>query len=437
MRSDLWPVVRRLAAAVGGQLADASLGEHAGLGELARQALAARLVEEHLEAVAKERFEASQAALSFEDEDAIRDAVLAHLSGLGEIERLLTSDRDLQNININRFDNVWLEYGDGRKARAEPVAASDDHLAEQVQLWAATEGRAERRFDAAQPSVTFRLRDGSRLTAVHRVVAGDTTVQIRRFSPEALNADMAWLRERNTVSALLESLLSALVRAPRSVVVDGDVNTGKTTTLRSMINELGSETRLVLVEDDRELQPPKVRHPDMVELECRSANVEGEGEVSMRALCRLGLRLNPDRLIVGEARDDSVLDMCQAMTHNRGSMGTIHARSSGHAFQQMRRYAVRGPERLTFDAAAIDIANSVDFVVHLRKLPGGRRVVSEVREVVGADGANVLSNLVLGPDRFGRAVPTGVALQDETMDALAAVGHDLRLWDLPGGGWDP
>jgi hypothetical protein len=101
----------------------------------------------------------------------------------------------------------------------------------------------------------------------------------------------------------------------------------------------------------------------------------------------------------------------------------------------MRRYAVRGPERLTVEAAASDIASSVDVVVHLTKLAGGRRVVSAVREVVGCDGALVLSNEVLGPDRSGRAVPTGVAWQDHTMDALVAAGHDPGLWDLPGGGW--
>ncbi|MGH9117146.1 MAG: CpaF family protein [Acidimicrobiales bacterium] len=419
---------------VGASLADAAL-DTPGLGEVARKALAASLLEARLDLVVKQRFEAGAPGLAVEDEEAVRDAVLAHLGGLGEIERLLASDPTIENINADGHDTVWVEYNDGRKASAEPIAASDDHLADLVRLWAATEGHTERRFDAAQPSVTFRLRDGSRLTAVHRALAGRTVVQIRRFSEEALRADVAWLARRGTVNALLASLLPALVRARRSIVVTGDTDAGKTTSLRALINEIPAEERVILVEDDQELQPPAERHPDMVELECRNKNIEGEGEVTMRGLCRLALRLNGDRVIVGEVRGPEILDMFQAMTHNRGSMGTVHARSAEHGFQQMRRYAVRGPEQLTFEAAALDIASSVNFVVHVEKLPGGRRVVSAVHEVVGYDGAAVLSNEVLGPDRWGRAVPTGVGLQDDTQEALAAAGHDLALWRLPDGGW--
>ena len=141
-------------------------------------------------------------------------------------------------------------------------------------------------------------------------------------------------------------------------------------------------------------------------------------------------------MIVGEARGPEILDMFQAMSQgNDGSMGTLHARSTGDAFVQIMRYALKAPEHLTPDAVAVDIAASLDLVVHITKLNNGRRVVSSVREVVGYEGAMVLSNEVLAPDVNGRAVPTGRPLQESTLDALVDAGFEPALFDAPEGGW--
>jgi Flp pilus assembly CpaF family ATPase len=250
--------------------------------------------------------------------------------------------------------------------------------------------------------------------------------------------NIAELLRLGTVSEALSSLLPAAVRARRNLLVVGGTDAGKTTLLRALINEIPADERLVTVEDALELQLSRHpdRHPDVVELECRETNIEGEGAVTMRDLTRLALRLSPDRVIVGEARGPEILDMFQAMSQgNDGSMGTLHARSTGDAFVQIMRYALKAPEHLTPEAVAVDIAASLDLVVHIAKLANGRRVVSSVREVVGYEAAMVLSNEVLGPDEHGRAVPTGRPLQESTLDALIDAGFEPGLLDVPGGGW--
>src|SRR6185503_7663000 len=176
-------------------------------------------------------------------------------------------------------------------------------------------------------------------------------------------------------------LLPAAVRSRRNLLVVGGTDAGKTTLLRALINEIPDSERLVTVEDALELQLSKHpdRHPDVVELECRETNIEGEGAVTMRDLTRLALRLSPDRVIVGEARGPEILDMFQAMSQgNDGSLGTLHARSSLDAFVQCLRYGLRAPEQMSPEAMAVDIASSLDLIVHVRKLKDGRQIVSSV-----------------------------------------------------------
>jgi Flp pilus assembly CpaF family ATPase len=221
------------------------------------------------------------------------------------------------------------------------------------------------------------------------------------------------------------------------MLIVGGTDAGKTTLLRALINAMHPDERLVTVEDALELQLSKHRgrHKNLLELECREQNIEGQGEVTMRYLTRLALRLSPDRLIVGEARGPEILDMFQAMSQgNDGSMGTLHARSSADAFVQITRYALKAPEHLTPEAVAVDIAASLDWVLHIHKLRDGRRVVSSLREITGHDGSQVLSNEVFAPDDLGRAV-FRTPLQDRSLDRLIDAGFDASLLELPGGGW--
>jgi Flp pilus assembly CpaF family ATPase len=313
--------------------------------------------------------------------------------------------------------------------------SSNDELNELLQNLAASQGRSERRFDVGHPEMSIRLQDGSRLSAV-RELSGHTVAALRRHRYRDIDVDR--LYQLGSISAGLRSLLPAAVRGKLNILVVGGTNAGKTTILRACANEIPARERVVTIEDALELHlsANPARHPNVVELECREANVEGQGAYTMRQLTKQALRLSPDRVIVGEVRGPEILDMLQAMSQgNDGSLGTLHARSSLDAFVQILRYALRAPEQLTADAVAVDVASCLNLVVHVHQLRDGRRVISSVREVTGFHQATVQSNEILAPDRYGRAVPTGTGFTEPVADRLADAGYDHTLLTTGDGGW--
>jgi pilus assembly protein CpaF len=229
------------------------------------------------------------------------------------------------------------------------------------------------------------------------------------------------------------------VRAKKNILITGGTGAGKTTLLRALASEMDAMERIVTIEDAFELGlelDPDV-HADVTAFQARDANVEGEGAISQAELVRWGLRMSPDRVIVGEIRGPEVIPMCNAMSQgNDGSMATLHASSSRIAFTRLASYAAQGVERLPLDATNLLVASAVHFVVHLaRGTDRTTRVVSSIREVVGADGPQVVSNEVYrpGPDR--RARPMAGALRTDTLDDLVDAGFDPGLLEQPEGWW--
>jgi Flp pilus assembly CpaF family ATPase len=422
----------RLAREVAEELAATDGDTPPSASDPARRALTHKLIVSRLDRLSRE-FIAQGRDLSEADEDELTARIRSHLYGQGELDRLLQDD-SIENVFGNAWDDMWVRRVDGTNERIAPIVSSEEALNELIRHTAAADERSERRFDRAQPSVSFRVADGSRLTAV-RDLSGHTAFALRRH--RHTNVDLDELYRLGTIGRCLAALLAAAVRARFNLLIVGGTDAGKTTLLRALINAIDRDERLVTVEDTLELQLSKhpERHRNLLELECREQNIEGHGEVTMRYLTRLALRLSPDRLIVGEARGPEILDMFQAMSQgNDGSMGTLHARSSSDAFVQIMRYALKAPEHLTPEAVAVDIAASLDWVLHIHKLRDGRRVVSSLREITGYDGAQVLSNEVFAPDAQGRAT-FRTPLQERSLDRLVVAGFDSSLLDLPGGGW--
>lgn len=430
--AELDPIAARLAREVAEELAAADGESPKSNLDPSRQALTHKLIVSRLDQLSRE-FISQGRDLAEADEDELTSRIRSHLFGQGELDRLLEDD-SIENVFGNAWDDVWVRRADGTTERIDPIVASEEALNELIRQTAARDGRSERRFDRGQPSVSFRLAEGSRMTAV-RDVSGRTAFALRRH--RHTDTDLDELYRLGTIGRTLAALLAAAVRARFNMLIVGGTDAGKTTLLRALINAIHPDERLVTVEDALELQLSKHRgrHKNLLELECREQNIEGQGEVTMRYLTRLALRLSPDRLIVGEARGAEILDMFQAMSQgNDGSMGTLHARSSADAFVQITRYALKAPEHLTPEAVAVDIAASLDWVLHIHKLRDGRRVVSSLREITGHDGAQVLSNEVFAPDDLDRAV-FRTPLQDRSLDRLIDAGFDASLLELPGGGW--
>jgi Flp pilus assembly CpaF family ATPase len=329
-------------------------------------------------------------------------------------------------VYANGPEVVWVRRTDGSKTQVGAIASSGEQLVQLVQQLAATAGRSERRFDLASPRLNLRLADGSRLFAV-MAVSDCVSLTIRRNRyPKVTLADLVGLGWCTPTQA---RFLEACVRAGRNIVIGGGTATGKTTTLRALAAAIDPSERLVVIEDSSELdlQADPSLHADVVSLEQRDANIEGQGGITMATLARDALRMSPDRVIVGECLGDEVIPMLLAMGQgNDGSMCTVHADSSSAVFDRLALYAAMAPERLPKPAAAQLIANSVHLVLHVRQRREGSRVLASVREVASAVDAQVLSNELLRPGRDGRAAPTGTPVTEDLAWRLAEVDFDVE-----------
>jgi len=398
-----------------------------------------QLINRRLERYAKEQLEQGVEPLSFEDESALAQAIHDALFGLGALQRLL-DDESIENIDANGHADVWITRSDGSKERAPAIADNDEELVDTLRMTAARVGLTERRFDNGSPSLNLQLPDGSRLFAVMAVTSKPSVAIRRHRFPKVFLDDLVGL---GSIDVALREFLAAAVRARKNFIVCGGVDAGKTTLLRAMLNEVGPEERIVTIEDNLELGLDRYPdlHPDVVALEAREENVEGEGEIDLATLVRWGLRMNPDRVIVGEVRGHEVIPMLNAMSQgNDGSMCTVHANSSLSAFSKLAMYAVQAPERLNLEATNLMVANAINFVVYIATVVGGgeggmRRYVSSVREVVGAEGPLVVSNEIFVPGYDKRAVP-GAPLRDSTQADLADVGFDASVLLRPDGWWN-
>ena len=346
---------------------------------------------------------------SAEEEEALAAGIHAALFGVGRLQPLL-DDPDIENIDVNGCDRVFVSFADGREVMAEPIAETDEEMVELIQILGAYSGLSSRPFDSANPQLDLRLPDGSRLSAVMDVTRRPALSIRRARMGKVFLSDLVG---NGTLLTELGSFLSAAVLARKNIMIAGSTNAGKTTLLRALANEIPALERLVTVERALELgleQFPEL-HPNVVAMEERLPNSEGLGYISMAELVRRSLRMNPSRVIVGEVLGDEIVTMLNAMSQgNDGSLSTIHANSSLEVFNRISTYALQAQERLPIEASHMLIAGSIDFVVFLERRNdyhrGGTmtRVVTSVREVNGVDG-RVLSSEVFkeGPD--GRAMP--------------------------------
>jgi pilus assembly protein CpaF len=394
--------------------------------------LARQLVNAELEQLAQDAITTGTPVLSDEAEQEIARAVFDRIFQLGRLQPLL-DDQRISNIIANGYDRVFLEYADGTKVPGPAIAESDDDLIDTLREIGRRYGLSEREFNPGRPSLNLQLPDGSRLFAV-AWVCDRPSVAIRRHRFMKVTLDD--LVRLGALDAGIKELLAAAVRAKRQIIVAGATGAGKTTMLRALAAEIPSDERIVTIETELELgldRFPEL-HPDVVALEAREANVEGVGLVTAADLVRMSLRMNPDRVIVGEVRGDEVIPMLNAMSQgNDGSMCTLHADSSGTVFNKLALYAMQAPERLSLEATNQLASSAIDLVVFIAKSRSGRHVAS-IRQVVGADGRQVITNELYAPGPDGRAVPSS-PLPHDLADDLAANGYDLRWHDQAAGWW--
>jgi Flp pilus assembly CpaF family ATPase len=376
--------------------------------------------------------ESGAESFAWEERQDLVEALEARLFGAGSLQLLLDDER-VENIDINGFQHVFVEYADGTIAKVRPVAGSNEELVETIQTLAAHEGLSARAFDVANVRVNLRLPDGSRLYAVQSVTRAPV-VSIRRHRHSRVRLkDLIGL---DTLDDELGDFLTAVVRSRKNVMVAGGTSAGKTTLLRALAAEIGPEERLLTVERSLELglDEDTDAHPNAIAFEERLANAESAGAVTMAELVRDTLRMNPSRVIVGEVLGDEVVTMLNAMTQgNDGSLSTIHANSSADVVHKIATYAIQAPERLPWEATVRLVASALDFIVFIRRIrteDGQTRIVESIREIAGiTEDGQLATNELWGPDSGGSA-RRNHAVQVRCQEDLLAAG-----WRPEGGAW--
>lgn len=413
-------LVQRLRAVVADRMAQRA-GADGGMMIARRSKLGRELIRDVLDEEAEAALTGGRPPLDPAAEQQVADRIHADLWGLGGFQPYL-DDPEVESVNANGCDQVFVQYSGGARARVPAVSASDEELTDLIRAIAARGGIEERRFDRSSPRVSLPLPGGGRLFAV-QAVTGRPCVSIRR--DRLSRAGLRELVKNGTVDKSMAAFLTALVRAKKNVLISGATSVGKTTLLRALASAIPHGERLITIEDSLELALDwdATAHPDVVAMQSREPNTEGQGEITLAELVRWALRMTPDRVIVGEVRGHEVVPMLNAMSQgNDGSMTTIHASSSRGAMLKLAAYAAQGPEHLTLEDTGLLIAGAIHFVIQLAWDTSGKRCVSSIREITDADGRQVASNEVWAPGPGRRAVPS-VPVRATTMEELEAVGY--------------
>lgn len=302
-------------------------------------------------------------------------ALRSELAGAGPLDVLLR-DPEVTDVLVNAPDEVWIDRGGGPQ-RTTVTFADDDAVRRLAQRLA---GSAGRRLDDASPYVDATLSGGIRLHAVLRPIAvRGTSISLR--VPRRVSLGLADLVRAGSLSAGAAELLRAVLAARVAFLISGGTGSGKTTLLGALLGCAHPAERLLLVEDSAELTP---RHPHVVRLESRPANVEGAGAVTLRDLVRQALRMRPDRLVVGEVRGAEVVELLAALnTGHEGGCGTVHANSAQDV--PARLEALGALAGLGRDAVHSQVAAALDLVVHVVRERDGVRRVAELHVLERGD----------------------------------------------------
>jgi pilus assembly protein CpaF len=296
------------------------------------------------------------------------DRMTQEFVGAGPLEPLLRAP-GTTDVLVTAPDQVWCDGVDGLR-RTDIAFPDEDSVRRLAQRLAFACGR---RLDDAQPFVDAWLPGRVRLHAMlPPIAAGGTCISLRVL--RQVGHDLAALRELGAFDDTIHRTLEAIVEARLAFVITGGTGAGKTSLLNALLGEVSPHERIVCVEDAGELAP---NHPQFVRLIARPPNVEGAGEVTLADLVRQGLRMRPDRLIVGEVRGSEVCDLLNALnTGHDGGAGTVHANSPAEVPARMEALAALGG--LPRSALHSQLSAAFHVVLHMRRERDGTRRLTDV-----------------------------------------------------------
>jgi len=351
--------------------------------------------------------------ISYSDRAQLITFIANEAAGYGPLEPLLR-DKSITEIMVNGPDKVYIERSGRLSPRPDIRFNDQDHIRHIIDRIISPLGR---RIDESSPMVDARLPDGSRVNAIIPPLSiSGPVLTIRRFPETPMT--MEDLIASVTISREMADFLRACVIAKLNILISGGTGSGKTTTLNVLAGFIPADERVITVEDTAELQFYRT-HPHVLRQESRPANVEGQGEVTIRQLVRNALRMRPHRIVVGEVRGAEALDMLQAMnTGHEGSLSTIHANSPQDAFSRLETMVMWAGTELPASAIREQLVSAIDIVIHQERLPDGTRKIMRIAEIQGVKrGHIILRDIFLyehvGLDeRSGEAIgsftPTGI-----------------------------
>ncbi len=330
-----------------------------------------------------ENIESNEAPLKLKERISLRKSIFDSLKNYDILTELL-DDKSINEIMINAYDEIFIDKN-GKYQKWDKKFESKEQLENIIQQIV---GKINRIVNVSNPIVDARLYDGSRVHVVLPPIAiKGATVTIRKF-PEKIT--MKKLIEYNSLSVEAAKFLEELVKNGYNIFISGGTGSGKTTFLNALSEYIPNGDRVITIEDSAELNISHVEN--LVSLETRDKNVEGEGEINMSMLIKAALRMNPDRIVVGEVRGKEALDMLQAMnTGHDGSLSTGHANSSYDMLSRLETMVLMA-ENLPLLAIRQQISSAIDILVHLTKLKNKRRVVYEITELLDLDKENYRTN---------------------------------------------
>lgn len=401
------------------------------LSETAKEALAMRTLRTELRQLDQEMVGQGRGRLSAVDEEELVAIVLANSVGRGPFD-LILADPTVEDVAATRYDLVFTYHSDGSvRRRPKGDWSSEVELANSLSHIARTQGRTERQFNAQHPLLTMRIGRGLRLAA-QREVSDHVSFTLRRNTLDKVTIpDLVGL---GMFPEVVGDFLRALGSGPElRAALGGATGAGKTTVCRAILNEQGPERRIVVIEDTAELDLfDEDLHPNVESWEQRESNSEGEGSVLLSELVRQGLRNRPDLLIVGEVRgSDAAIPMLEAMTHGQASLTTVHAENAQGVLSKLALFLGKGEESMSRENAHDNLAQALDFVIHVDRGTDGRRFVSEILEVSGFDGSHVTTNVVYEAGSQG-AGHTMHRMSDAHTKKLLRGGFDAARF---GGAW--
>ena len=340
---------------------------------LDREEMVGQIGEIVVEVLAEERIRLNQ-----QEHSELVELLLDDMLGLGPLEPLL-ADELITDILVNGPFQIYIERG-GKLELSDVRFRDNDHVMNIATRIVTNVGR---RIDETTPLMDARLNDGSRVNIIIPPLAIDgATISIRKFAKKSITLDV--MARQQNISVAMATVLKIASRAALNILISGGTGSGKTTLLNALSSMIDTGERVVTIEDAAELQ---LQQPHVVRLETRPANLEGQGEITMRDLVKNALRMRPDRIILGEVRGSEAVDMLQAMnTGHEGSLGTIHANRPREALTRLENMIGMAGINLPAKAVRTQIASAIDMIVQISRMRDGIRRITNITEIVGMEG---------------------------------------------------